>query len=91
MPFEFIYIEARHIPITDVHIAPICLIVIFSLNANIAPIHTAIIPVPLNNGNITADGTLPAIFVITRLITHKETELPKAYKIILLFLSVFLT
>ena len=50
----------------------------FSLKANTEPRHTQIIPVPLNSGNRTADGTRPARLVITKLIVQSETALPAA-------------
>ena len=54
------------------------LTVIFSLNKNIEPKQTKIIPRPLNNGNKTTDGTLPARRVITVLIIHRDNALPIA-------------
>ena len=50
------------------------------MKAKIEPIHTNIIPKPLNNGNRRTDGTLPERLVITKLITQRDTALPSAQK-----------
>ena len=50
----------------------------FSLKAKTEPIHTKIIPRPLNKGNKSTDGTLPERLVITKLIIQRESALPKA-------------
>ena len=40
---------------------------------------TDIIPLPLNNGNIITDGMLEARYVITRLMTQRETAEPNPH------------
>ena len=52
----------------------------FSLKAKTEPMHTIIIPSPLNSGNRIIDGTLAASPVITKLITDSEIALPNAHK-----------
>lgn len=56
----------------------IFLTVSFSLKAKTEPIHTNIIPKPLNNGNKSTDGTLPERLVITKLIIQRDNALPSA-------------
>ncbi len=52
----------------------------FSLKTKTEPMHTIIIPSPLNSGNRIIDGTLAASPVITKLITDSEIALPNAHK-----------
>ena len=53
--------------------------VIFSLNKTEESNVTDIIPLPLNNGNIITDGMLEARYVITRLMTQRETAEPNPH------------
>ena len=50
----------------------------FSLNKKIEPKQTKIIPIPLNSGNKTIEGTTPARRVIIMLIMHNDNALPIA-------------
>ena len=51
----------------------------FSLKAKLNPMHTEMIPKPLNNGNRIIDGTCPARLVMIKLITQREMALPTAH------------
>jgi hypothetical protein len=50
----------------------------FSLKTKTELMQTAIMPSPLNKGNKMTEGTPEAREVITKLITERDTALPKA-------------
>ena len=80
-----IYKFIRQRPKTPMTNPTIFLGVNFSLNTNAEPMHTNMMPVPLNKGKRMTEGTFPARPVITKRITESETALPAAQRTMFFF------